>query len=1118
MQRDSDKGPLGPESSPAQPKSRFTSPLVINSASRRRSLFVRPKSTGDELLARENGGDQAQSLGIASSDPNLDSPNQSKIPRFSQQRLSQARPIFSLSDAYRMAEEEEAAAARGSPSPAPRAWRSRPPPIDGKLQKAPSPASPASKRRTARANKPGEVRREDTASSVDSLGSQSRPSGDASGSDFDEKLRQHALEQTPDNSPRLGTSRFTKSRLGMKISETARELVKKSSRNSLDGDSPSQSGKASPSGGWLSRRLSSKKSEASGQPRAQGLSTSEHDLKLAQDAMFPSTGEIVNRPATVPPDFQTPEKSFAWEADADFTAGDLLVSDSPPVVIGRSNTKIDEIRALEAVVIRPISRTPPPQSRNTRIDDIRALEMETALRFKDANSTLAGQGDGTKESQAEKEDKIKPAWQPSSSVSPKVDEHRAREIQKLSRRALATARLDEIRERQAGKQQSRSPTPELAKKSSKDPVRSLSPDDKGSQMKVPETANDAENAPLDEAVVLDAFTDEKATKGDNIGANHGAGDEEALSRPRPPPTRRDSRELLRKLALATSTSPVPEHQPVPLNNAAHHDTEPEQTAFKTKKASGAKSDARLTVGFAGLSRDSSAESLLDKRSSFAHSDSDPIERIEGEMQLFAPMENHSERGSIRAPSPPSTPGSEEEARDVEETPRPMRIDPLTQPTPRVIGAFVDTPATVKILKFGGAAAPADPGTNQTTGVSASSDGPPVATDLDAVGKNIGADSALGANPIHPRGRKSTTGLLSRNSRLSLSAKSDRMPGRSSSASSRRRAKSLSRTRPPLVNSVRPPTVKDDLFEIKRANQFDDSTLDDLADLLSSQDQGDVAQSSSNIKTEPDLPGLSESQILDRMSKSLETGLLGIRAAKQGIERLEDKVSHAETKETQTDAKHASHTVHGERAGGGKDAPCAICDGHPTAERHLVTYVQLPIPPLWHTQPTFRFTLLGLTLFLLSLWYIAETSMCQVYCRPQICYPGLPCTWSPDDPHWGYAIPMKLDQWVTGGIGRELVNKARPEISDWVADMWDAATGSDITNIDLSRYNWEQRRRHRRRLTKRGLRKPAEERPEDKAKFSAWRATRLAMEKVLALREMGYTVGDEDESMAKDEAL
>jgi hypothetical protein len=319
----------------------------------------------------------------------------------------------------------------------------------------------------------------------------------------------------------------------------------------------------------------------------------------------------------------------------------------------------------------------------------------------------------------------------------------------------------------------------------------------------------------------------------------------------------------------------------------------------------------------------------------------------------------------------------------------------------------------------------------------------------------------------------------------------------------------------LVNSAKPPTVRDDLLEIQRANQIDDSTLEDIADFLSHQEHlGPALPNARGVKPEVagngKLDRQRELEAYDRMSRSLETGLLGIRSAKQGIERLEDKVAQADLKE------HLQHTAHGNHAKG-ESPSCPVCQGSKPPADAAVTYVHLPLPRLWYRRPTFRFTLLGLGLFLLSLWYIAESWMCFRYCKPEYCYPGTPCDWSADDPVWGYAIPVKLDQWVTGGQGMHLTRRLRPEVTDWLADLRDAATGTDITTVDTSRYSWEQRRQHRRRLAKKGLSKPFVERPEDKAVFSGWKSVREANERAQSAQEMGYDVG-EDESIGGDQRL
>ncbi|KAK5651736.1 hypothetical protein OQA88_11698 [Cercophora sp. LCS_1] len=980
----------------------------------------------------------------------------------------------------------------GSPSPAPRPWR---PKREQNLSssKTATPGSAESQRRRPRSLKPGELKREDTPSSIDGISSQPRRSN-GEGGGFEENLHRDTQKQSgSEDSAQRGSGMFSRSRLGMKISETARELVRKTSRNSLEGDSPSKPPRSPGSSSWLSRRLSSKKSNGSSQSPARG--TVAPESKSSTEEQDEPEVEESEQPAALQSGHQSPEKGFAWQAEEDFTGHDLEFS--TPAKTGRSNTKIDEIRALEVELGKtmiPDEPQPQPeyQSRNTFLDEIRALEIDTAAVLINAPPEAVAQGVAAQEGRGDKDDRSPRNWQ-GTATSPRVDEFRAREIERLSKRALATARLDEIRERHAS-EHSRSPSPELVRKPSKEPLRSLAPDadlSRAQERKDPAISQELLHPPVNEAVVIDASDAEKDPKGPGPHSNEGNEDE--ANKTEGSRARRDSRDLVRRLALVTSTSPIPEHHQTSDKSAGRGDTTKELT--KQRKSDGAKGDGRPTVGFVGLKRDSSVESLTSKRSDLARSDIDPTERIEGEMQLFAPLENHSERGSLREHSPES----DEDMRDVEETPRPVKIivDPLTQPTPKVVGAFVDTPLTIKVEKSREVLEPSH-GLPGQAGRHTSAAGLPEATTSASF-----------------RGRRASGST--RNSRSALSARGDRVNGRPSSVSSRRRARSLSRARMPLHNSVKPPTVRDDLLEIHQANKFDDSTLDDLADLLNDQPSDEGGPPSPKIKSEPGSKGLShaleELETYDRMSKTLTTGLLGIRSARRGIERLEDEVLHAETKQ----APPTGSEVPPPRVPKSKQESARPPSHGLPPGNGAVAYLQLPIPTLWSWQPRFRFTPLGLILFALSLWYLAESAMCYRYCKPVACYAGEPCHWSPDDPNWGYSIPVKADQWLTGGLGKTFVKEVGPEVSDWLADVWDAATGSDITQTDVSRLSWEQKQQYRRRLHKKGLVRTRAERPEDTAKFAAWRAAREASERAEGQMQMGYQMGG-DESIGGDERL
>ncbi|KAM7211439.1 hypothetical protein V8F06_013170 [Rhypophila decipiens] len=1054
---------------PSRANGRFTSPTALNGASQRRSFLPRPGSRD----------------GPAASPDNTISPNNSntKIPRLSQQRTSQENRRFSTFDAWKIAEEEELNAAQGSPSPAPRLFRSR---RDSRAKASPksgaeTPSDVQQRRRLLTAS--SDTALDDRAGSLRSSPNHSLRSQVSDGS-FDEKLRRHAADQGEQiaDSPKRNSGSFSN-----RIAELGKDLVRKTSRGSLDGSSPSQNPKARSGARWLSRRFSSRKTEPSNSMTEHGPEDGAEGGKVSDPALFRS-GRVT--PPTEPDDMrhdrQTPlNKSFAWEADADFTAGDLQASDSPPVALGRTNTRIDEIKALEAQADQMFPDSPKLRSHNTRIDEIRAAEQEAAEKFPDEPLRSQAASEASQDAMAGNEDRPLRTVQ-TRRPSAKSDAIVTREIESLSRKALTTTRLDEIRVRDAD-DRSRSASPELVRPSSRELLRSISSVNGGVRKQsegAPVSVFGRERTPSD---TFGAVPPAARSSSDDVAPPQQTGgkssqepvDGGALSRGSSR-TRDESRDILRRLARATGTTPSPEQRTgkgevgIPTTDVEGRDT------ARQRRSDGVKSEVRLSVGFVGLPRNPSLDSISDRRSNFSHSDSDPIERIEGEMQLFAPLDNQSERGSLRAPSP------ESDDDGLNDTPRAPKPDPMMLPTPRVTGAFLDTPAIIRSekLEVGPLLDPAGAEPKATTSATASTSTAITATSDEGL-------SFRGRKPngSAPRSRPSST----------VSAKAKRQASRSASASAHRRTRSLPRQRSSLINSARPPTVKDDLLEIQRANHVEDSTLDDFADLL------DAHERDHGLKVEEgsddDLLGT-----FDRMNKSLQTGLLGIQTAKRGIERLENEVSHV-------DSKRLSHN-HDLNV----SLVCPVCQGHATEGKGTLTYLHLPVPRLWDRRKGFKFTWFGLMLFLLSLWYIAESTMCFYFCKPQYCYPGKPCDWSMDDPHWGYAIPVKLDQWSSGGKGRAFVDRLRPEVSDWIADMLDVATGTDITRVDTSHYNWEQKRQHRRRLAKKGLVASSAESPEDAAKFAAWRAARLAKERAESAKEMGYDVNDDEESMDADERI
>lgn len=189
--------------------------------------------------------------------------------------------------------------------------------------------------------------------------------------------------------------------------------------------------------------------------------------------------------------------------------------------------------------------------------------------------------------------------------------------------------------------------------------------------------------------------------------------------------------------------------------------------------------------------------------------------------------------------------------------------------------------------------------------------------------------------------------------------------------------------------------------------------------------------------------------------------------------------------------------------------CPLCVAAPK-QGSIIAYIHFPIPRFYHRQPSFRLTLLGLLVTVLSVWYAAESAACAKYCRPQVCTPNSPCVWSFDDPTFGYAMPVKADQWITGGRGRAVANYLAEEARDWMADLADAALGRSIQNVDTSNMSFEAKRRHRRRMGKKGLLTPPREpSPETKAKWEGWKRERVARENQRRYYEETEAIGEDE---------
>ncbi|ORY65782.1 uncharacterized protein BCR38DRAFT_165841 [Pseudomassariella vexata] len=1005
-----------PESPFSRPHSRYNSLGASQDLGSPRNVHIpRPKSTALSTTAS----------GRRSSFKYTPSPNNNPLHR---------RQPMGLKDAFRLAEEQEAddqqddtidiqqaftmanaeanRAIDGSPSPAPRPYRSRKESEDG--------------------------------------GRPTRPFAQRKDSDLGQQLKQfdrnHQL--TGGGGPLNGL--FSKNRVGPKIAETGTTLARKASDGSLGG-SPEH------------RRMSQwepnlEKHSSEDAPDWDHIGRTSPLPSLDFDPLAPHRGSPMGRPT-----HPSPEKSYNWQLDADFTAGDLQFSDSPRIKLGRTNGGGAESSSQA-------SSSPDYRRSNDKLDRIRQSEDAAA------KANLLDQDAIAKR-------------------NTRLDEIRVQEMEALSRRAVATSRLDEIR---AKNSEARSVSPEVERFPDKETFRvdslSLSPErTKNGDAKTAKPTGNAERITDTPITIFRNSKNEKEDKpaaGGDVKGNTGTNDKFG-DRPTTSHSRDNSHDLLRRLARATSSSPSPPHQDLPpqTERSASDQALPKKQIYerdgsrprlaqddrRPKNPEVKGSRERLTVGFVGLRRQSSSDSVQEKRRSLVNSESDPTDRIEAEMKLFAPQDNYSERGSIRAPSPDPSESSEPAELLKDETPRPNKVvDPLTQPTPRVTGAYVETPATVKIERRDD-----------------TDDEVPKAKPLRVPETTLGVTST---EPSIKRERSEVPDL-------------GKSSARSLSAPASRSARAASRRRRPVINTANPPSVKDDLRSILRQHQIDDSTLDDFDELLDNNDldheelEKVVNDTVLKIEEDLDMPGLTdrerELRTYDRMSKTLKTGLLGIRSAKQGIERLEGKVAHSEHK--------ASSQVLADLG-----LTSSSMSTHARDPAFLIS-----LPRLYRRKPNFKLTLFGILTFVLAIWYTLESGFCFLYVSPVYgCTHDDPCDWSPNEPYFPYAMPFMLDEWATGGKGRALAWWVGEELGDVMAEASDWITGHDFTKEEEMYMNIWERKRHRRRLKRKGLMQKWEEPIEFREKFKSWRDAWQARQTAL---EQGIDMW-EDERMNSDERL
>ncbi|OBT69470.1 hypothetical protein VE03_01014 [Pseudogymnoascus sp. 23342-1-I1] len=553
----------------------------------------------------------------------------------------------------------------------------------------------------------------------------------------------------------------------------------------------------------------------------------------------------------------------------------------------------------------------------------------------------------------------------------KLDDVRAREREGMSKHAVATARLEEIRERLS---EDRSMSPQVEKAAVREPTRIPSPVVRNpgymrtstESFEIVESGKSLEAGPATERLFGEIKGTTAEPKEIQRGRRSRSRERPVISRASPSPAtqddpdqfhektileeegeqipgtpitifrnterlqdghkREDSYDTLRRLAAITSPSP----SPVPIKA---EDQPPEDTR-------------RRPVSQAPDSKRHSRSSSLPK------SDIDPEERIAAEKDLFEIPDSKSERNSMREPSP-----ADEEELPEQETPRPkQRHNPLTMPTPVVTGAFIETPApTVRQSKI----RPPSPAPEIAN--------PKPKPDTKPSQPSQPSKPLQPSQPTQPKSRAASPPRRSSSSARSPSRpRKPPAPEQSAQNPQIERLKPGPRPRPRLTNSAPPPSAAADLLRIQHEAAIEDDTLDDLAALLSSSPppaDPPIPVPDRDVKGRPLSAGarerrLSEQQLV-KMERGLSHGLESIRDAKRGIEKLEQVVSSAPP----AVAKEVVAVL-------GGDAVCAHC-----ASQSSVYHLTIPLPRLWFRDRSrvfgVRLTWLGLLVLIGMVVYVAE---------------------------------------------------------------------------------------------------------------------------------------------------
>jgi hypothetical protein len=317
------------------------------------------------------------------------------------------------------------------------------------------------------------------------------------------------------------------------------------------------------------------------------------------------------------------------------------------------------------------------------------------------------------------------------------------------------------------------------------------------------------------------------------------------------------------------------------------------------------------------------------------------------------------RRLARTESPPQT-----------DTPEPKKLvdQPLPDKTPVVIGAWVDTPVTVR---------PAQTIDEDFT------------RELDSPSK---PGSEIKRDSTKPPTEKDT--------------ESNHKPEHKPDANVEKQPS------PELVKPKLPKSALESVIEDAKSNgnplQLGDDTINSLQGLMDGSEGklsrfGDLDDQ--DIKEDFDAIELEDSQMdsekylqsVDRLSTKIQSIIHSVHDAQAGLDGLADSIA-------------PSIGIHSSHKDGKSCKACGISRHNHGGER---VYVAIPIPRLWYrtaVSQRLRLTYVGWALIFLGIWYISECLMCDQFCHPTVAEVCDGYCLQPDAPQFPLTLPTMLWRW------------------------------------------------------------------------------------------------------------